>query len=139
MSRPERRRSALAGSSPVAPPPAATEAARAPQQDLTGPAPPSSEPARPVSAARVSSPGTPVAKAREPKKVKAGFYASPTDLDRARAAFNNLPAAVRPRSFSDFLVDAMMAAVEEAERRYNDGEPWPPASAGVIRRGRPWP
>lgn len=76
-------------------------------------------------------------KAPNLQRTKVGFYIDKGDADRARAAFNNLPAGVRPRSWSDFLADAVMAQVNAYEAEYNHGEPWEPLEPGNIATGKP--
>src|SRR5699024_8908392 len=76
-------------------------------------------------------------KAPNIKRTKVGFYIDKADADRARAAFNNLPADVRPRSWSDFLADAVLDKVTTYEAEYNHGEPWEPLEPGNIATGKP--
>lgn len=70
-----------------------------------------------------------------PKKVS--FYTTDEDSDRMRAAWNNLPVGVKPRTFSAFLQEAIMEKVTEAEEKYNGGQPWPSQPAGTIATGPP--
>ncbi len=70
-------------------------------------------------------------------KVKASYYIEDSRLKRARAAYANLPASRRPRSFSDFQAAAVMASVETVEREVNGGEVFPGIAAGTLPTGRP--
>ncbi|WP_139738264.1 hypothetical protein [Actinomyces wuliandei] len=40
-------------------------------------------------------------------------------------------------SFNDWLTAAVATAVTDAERRHNNGNPFPPTPTGVIPAGRP--
>ena len=74
--RPERRRSSLSGTSPIAPPPAATE-----------PAPPAAAPASaPTSQAAAEEIPTGAGKPRSKYPPKASFYQEREDTDRIRGA-----------------------------------------------------
>ena len=71
-------------------------------------------------------------------KPKVGFYAPEDDVRRARGAFiatMSLPG--HPRTFSDFITQALMAEVTRLEEAHNDGHPFPPASTEDTPRGRP--
>jgi len=70
-------------------------------------------------------------------KVKASYYIEDSRLKRARAAYANLPASQRPKSFSDFQAAAVMASVEAVERAINGGEVFPGIEAGTLPTGRP--
>lgn len=70
-------------------------------------------------------------------KVKASFYIEASQLKRARAAYSNLPASRRPRSFSDFQAAAVMASVEAVEQEINGGAVFPGIEAGTLPTGRP--
>ena len=41
------------------------------------------------------------------------------------------------RSLSQFINQAVMAEVERLERKYNNGEPFPPVGARELPQGRP--
>ncbi len=70
-------------------------------------------------------------------KVKASYYIEDSRLKRARAAYANLPANQRPKSFSDFQAAAVMASVEGVERAINGGDAFPGIEAGTLPTGRP--
>lgn len=105
---PERRKSALSGMSPVAPPPV---------QSTPAPAP--------VAA--------PVAKER----TKTSFYQDVEERDRMRAAFVHTSLAEGTSSLSEFISRAVMREVERLEAEHNGGEPWPLGSAHQVPKGRP--
>jgi hypothetical protein len=72
----------------------------------------------------------------EEKKTKVGYYALPSATARAKAAFMNMPAHLRPASWTDFIAAAVMEKTQRIEAEHNDGKPWPTA-AGQVARGRP--
>lgn len=111
MSQPERRRSTLAGQSPVAPP-------------LDAPPEPVQRAAAGKGAAK-----------KYPPKVS--FYQDPEDSRRLRAAYRNNLAHSEDRSLSDFINRVVMAEVERLEELYNDGKPFPGGRAGDVPKGRP--
>lgn len=112
MSRPTPRRSSLAGASPVTPPPTPPAAATT---DATTPATSPSPKPRP----------------------KVSFYQDPNDTARVRAALFYTLHTEGPRTLTDFISHAVMTEVERLERKYNDGQPFPPIGAGELPQGRP--
>lgn len=123
-SRPAPRRSSLAGSNPVTPPPAqdAIEAPPTAEQSEKRPA----RPAEPKPAKR---------KTKYPPKVS--FYQNREDTDRVRGAILNTMASEGARSLSQFIHQAVMAEVERLEVKYNGGRPFPPVGARELPQGRP--
>jgi hypothetical protein len=71
------------------------------------------------------------------EKDKVGVRFRPENINRARAAFLRTIADEGHASLSDFIEHAVMKETRRLERKYNDGEPWPPASAGAAPVGRP--
>jgi len=115
--RPERRRSSLSGTSPIAPPPAAEPA------PATTPAP-ATEPA-------------PAAKPRSKYPPKVSFYQEREDTDRIRGAIMHTIPYEGTRTLSQFLSGAAMKEVERLEAKYNDGKPFPRVGARELPQGRP--
>lgn len=132
MNRPAPRRSSLAGSSPVAPPP--VEAEPAPEE---APALIQAEPA-----AAAPQPGTSTAAAvKTPAKTKyppkVSFYQDPADTDRMRAALLHTMATENYRNLSQFVSEAVMEKVARLEKAYNNGEPFGSVGARELPQGRP--
>ena len=124
MGRPAPRKSSLAGSTPVTPPPAElAPMAAAPQ----APAAPAAE-ERPAAAA-------PEKKSKYPPKVS--FYQDPADTARVRGAILHTQVAEGTRSLSDFINNAVMAEVQRLEAKYNGGRPFPGVGARGLPQGRP--
>lgn len=71
-----------------------------------------------------------------PPQDKITFTMDRADAQRARSTFLRLPYEAKPDTWSDFIADAIVSAVQQLEREYNDGEPYPPVE-GRLRRGRP--
>lgn len=113
MSRPEPRKSSLAGSSPVTPPtPAAAPAAPSPSSATSAKKPPAG---------------------KYPAKVS--FYQDPEDTDRVRGAILYTMTTEGNRNLSQFVQKAVMAEVERLEAKYNNGEPFPPVGARELPQG----
>ena len=76
---------------------------------------------------------------RSGAKTKVGFFLPAEEADRARAALVNTFGTNQegPRTFSELIRRALLAEVERLERQYNNGEEWPPVSAGQVPTGRP--
>ena len=135
--RPERRRSSLSGTSPIAPPPAATEPAPA--------SPPAPEPAPPAAApAAASTPPagaedvpTGAGKPRSKYPPKVSFYQEREDTDRIRGAIMHTIPYEGTSTLSQFLSGAAMKEVERLEAKYNDGKPFPKVGARELPQGRP--
>ncbi len=70
-------------------------------------------------------------------KEKLGFYCRPEDANRARAAYDWTRPMEQHRSLSDFIASALMHEVQRLERKYHDGQPWPPVSPGQLPTGKP--
>ena len=114
--RPTPRKSALAGSSPVAPP--ATSTPETPE-------PTAKPPARSEKRTTKYAP-------------KVSFYQDREDTDRVRGAILHTMHLEGSRTLSEFIHNAVMEKVEELETKYNDGKPFPNAKAGDFPQGRPW-
>jgi|SRR5690625_478854 len=115
--RPAPRKSALAGSSPVAPP--ATSTPETPEPTAAKP------PARSEKRTTKYAP-------------KVSFYQDREDTDRVRGAILHTMHLEGSRTLSEFIHNAVMEKVEELETKYNDGKPFPNAKAGDFPQGRPW-
>ena len=102
-----------------------------PSDPVLGPSAPNPDPAQ--SEPPISQDPPPPVEA----KVKASYYIEASQLKRARAAYSNLPANRRPRSFSDFQAAAVMASVETVEQEINGGVVFPGIEAGTLPTGRP--
>lgn len=124
MSKPEPRKSSLAGTSPFVPPQAPPAATVAPS------APPAAAPTTraPQSAAK---PGG------EKKNPKMNYYVDQDDAGRIRAAFLAGRDRYGWRNLTEFQLDTMMQRVAQLEAEFNDGQPFSPAGAGSVSAGRP--
>lgn len=113
--RPERKRSSLSGSSPIAPPaaPVTAPASRAADTEAV--------PSKP--------------KSKYPPKVS--FYQPKEDSDRIRGAIMHTIPFEGTRTLSQFIAGATMKEVERLEALYNDGKPFPPVGARELPQGRP--
>lgn len=135
--RPAPRRSSLAGSTPVTPPPAAAQPAPA----ATEPAPVVEAPAAVTPPQQATKPAEPAAaparKTKYPPKVS--FYQDPEDTARVRGTILHTMALEggRFRNLSQFIDHAVMAEVERLEAKYNGGQPFPPMAPGELPQGRP--
>jgi hypothetical protein len=70
-------------------------------------------------------------------KEKVGVRFRPENIRRARAAFLRTLADEGHPSLSDFIEAAVMKETRRLEKKYNDGQEWPPAEAGAAPVGRP--
>ena len=123
MGRPAPRKSSLAGSTPVTPPPAE-------------PVPPAPAPQSPAaSAGERPAAAAPGKKSKYPPKVS--FYQDPADTARVRGAILHTQVAEGTRSLSDFINNAVMAEVQRLEAKYNGGRPFPGVGARGLPQGRP--
>ncbi len=132
MSRPERRRSSLHGVSPLDPPaPPSTAAVDRPAT------PPSSNLEQPVDVQEHSHPPASAPpkqpEAKELKKIRVGPYVFPSEAERIRSAYQFGYLQQSQGSFTDFLREALIAAVERLEADYNSGQPWPPTGRGALK------
>lgn len=122
--RPQPKQSSIAGLSPlVAPPapiPSEDETRAALVQEPVTPRPATVQPA----VARSVAPAV-AGKAGEPRYPKVSVYMAPERADRARAAYMHTMTHLGAQSFSSFMGRAVMTYVEELERLYNGGEPFP--------------
>jgi len=137
MTRPAPRKSSLAGSSPITPPPASAPAG----VDATGWTQEQHEdddqvqqtrrlPADERAAAQAPAPR------REPKsRAKVSFYQDPADTDRVRGAILYTMTTEGSRNLSQFIHKAVMAEVERLEAKYNNGQPFPPVGARELPQG----
>lgn len=163
--RPAPRRSSLAGSNPIAPPvaepPSASTPHPVPSIETSAPGEPSTrteedsepQPAKepqPDHAYTSSTPvlETPAPTATDPRASagaatsskyapKVSFYQDRKDTDRVRGAILHTMVSEGPRSLSQFIHQAVMAEVERLEKKYNNGEPFPPVGARELPQGRP--
>lgn len=120
--KPQRRRSALASMSPVAPASEEQEATPAPT-----PAP------APQGTASASDEET---KKKWPKKES--FYRSPELAMRMRSAFlHTMTTEDGQASLSAFIASAVQEKVERLEAKHNDGQPWPAVEPNQIPKGPP--
>lgn len=136
--RPERRKSSLSGSSPVAPP-------QNPEPERTRteePSPPATTPRQEPEVQATAAPSAPAAKA--PKsggerkyRPKVSFYQDPEDTDRVRGAILHTMTTEGHRNLSQFIHHAVMAEVERLEQKYNGGKPFPGVGARDLPQGRP--
>lgn len=133
--RPERRRSSLSGTSPIAPPSTAESTpAPAPPAPDPDPAPPA---AAPVPASTVEEALGAAAKPRSKYPPKVSFYQQREDTDRIRGAIMHTIPYEGTRTLSQFLSGAAMKEVERLEVKYNDGKPFPRVGARELPQGRP--
>lgn len=115
MTRPQPRRSTLSAVHPAAPPPAHDAAAglQAPVRSRTS-----------------------VKTTTDRQKITA--YVPADTAAQARAAIRHVPVAVHGyRNVSELVADALARLVQDLQDKHNDGQPWPPAEAGDVPRGRP--
>jgi len=130
--RPERRRSSLSGTSPIAPPPAVEPA------PASTPAPPAAAPASaPTPPATAEEIPTGAGKPRSKYPPKVSFYQEREDTDRIRGAIMHTIPYEGTRTLSQFLSGAAMKEVERLEAKYNDGKPFPRVGARELPQGRP--
>lgn len=117
--KPERRKSALSGMSPVAPPPA---------EQASSPAP----------APGAQAQGATSAEGKKPWPKKESFYRSPELAGRLRSAYlNTMATEDGETSLSAFIARAVEERVEQLEQKYNGGKQWPPVGANQIPKGPP--
>lgn len=128
MNRPAARRSSLAGTSALTPPPL-VQAAVAPAIE---------EPTQ-VTAVAPSAAPAPVT-ADEPKKAgskRMNYYADDETAGRIRTAYLVGRSTHGWRSLTEFQLDTIMKRVEELEQEFNGGVPFQPSGAGSVSAGRP--
>ncbi|SUH71958.1 Uncharacterised protein [Nocardia africana] len=82
--------------------------------------------------------GMPTQKQAEDKKPsvnkgRIGAYMTPEEASRVRAAYQNGWLQDNSGSFSDFLKSVIIEAVDKLEREKNNGNEWPPVTAGAVR------
>lgn len=63
-------------------------------------------------------------------------YFTDEEAEQVRAAFLAAGHLEGDASVSDFIVRATMREVKRLQRKHNQGRPWDPAPAGVLRRGQ---
>lgn len=63
-------------------------------------------------------------------------YFTAADADQVRAAYIHAGTDAGYRSISELIEAAVLREVKRLQRRYNDGQPWPPEPAGAARPGR---
>ena len=132
--RPERRRSSLSGTSPIAPPPAAEPAPVSPPAPEPQPAAPA---AAPAPAAPVDEIPAAAAKPRSKYPPKVSFYQEREDTDRIRGAIMHTIPYEGTRTLSQFLSGAAMKEAERLEAQYNGGKPFPRVGARELPQARP--
>lgn len=116
MSRPQPRRSTLSAVHPAAPPPAHDAAPAVTQTPVRS--------------------RTSVKTTTDRQKITA--YVPADTAAQARAAIRHVPVAVHGyRNVSELVADALARLVQDLQDKHNDGQPWPPAEAGDVPRGRP--
>ena len=130
MSRPERRKSSLAGTSPLTPPPVAP----APE---AAPAAPAAEVAPRRPAARIAPSTSGGGEPGKPTRTKMNYYASTNQDGRIRAAFYAGRDRYGWRNMTDMQLQGVMGLVEELEKQLNGGEEFEPMPPGTGPVGRP--
>ncbi|WP_182348735.1 ParB family protein [Tomitella gaofuii] len=130
MTRPKPRPSRLAGTGAITPPPGEAQ----PAADTSTPATPTVSAASEAPARKAARGGSAAG-----KRNKIAIYMDEDDVNRARAAYaeTTTPSREGPKSFSAFIVEAVLKETERLERKYNGGEQWPPVEAWQIPQGRP--
>lgn len=111
-SRPERRKSQLAGTSPVQPA-TVTPIAAVPET-----APPAPAPRRNAGWSQIS------------------IRLRPEDADRLRGAVEATRSPHTYRSLAEFVTQLVMDEVSRLEREHNGGNPWTGVTAGDLAPGR---
>lgn len=129
--RPERRKSSLAGSSPLTPPPAAVPAAEVSAAPYVAPV---VDVAQQLTAAPIQNGGE---AAPKPKRTKMNYYASTDQDGRIRAAYYAGRDRYGWRSMTDMQLAAVMDRVVELEREFNGGQEFEPMPPGTGPVGRP--
>lgn len=123
MNRPAPRKSSLAGTSPLTPPPAPEPA----PADTNVPT---------VVQAKTTSGGVAPQRSGE-KYPRLNYYVPDVETaGRIRAAFIAGRTRYGWRTFSDMQAAAVLAVVEQLEREINDGQPFEPTAAGAVPPGR---
>lgn len=128
MNRPAPRKSSLAGTSALTPPPStiAAPVAAAPTQ----PAAPSQ------SAAPASRPAS--STSEKPSARRMNYYVDSTEQSgRIRTAYLVGRARHGWRSLTEFQLETIMERVVALEAELNNGQPFEPSSAGSVPAGRP--
>ena len=123
MTRPQARRSSLAGLSAVAP-------ANNPSNTTK-----TSNPGNTSNTGETSKKGVPAVRSSTTEKITVNMAA---DLAcRARGAYRATGHLTGTRSFSQWVADAIQAKLEAEERTYNAGQPFAEVGAGVLPTGAP--
>jgi len=127
MNRAAPRKSSLAGTSALTPPPVA---------------PPQPEPAttpEPVSVPVVKAAAVAPAPSasRETGTGRMAYYVDKDTSGRIRTAFLAGRSRYGWRSLTDFQLETVMKRVEELEKEFNGGQPFAPSAAGTVAVGRP--
>jgi len=159
MSRPEPRKSSLAGSNPISPPnslettvipepiqPPAPAIPIAEETPVSTAAPAANKPRKastPQAESRTdeattpatTTPAVPSAPRAHPHKVT--FYQEADVTARVRGTLLHTQIAEGTRSLSQFINEAVMKRVEELEQQYNGGEPFPSIGSRQLPAGRP--
>lgn len=127
MNRAAPRKSSLAGTSALTPPPVA-----APQPEPAKTPEPASVPA--VTAAAVA-PTAPAS--RKTGTGRMAYYVDEDTSGRIRTAFLAGRTRYGWRSLTDFQLETVMKRVKELEGEFNGGQPFAPSAAGTVAVGRP--
>lgn len=128
MSRPAARRSSLAGTSALTPPPI-VQAAMPPAIEETVQVPVVAPEATHV-------PVTPEG-AKKAGSKRMNYYADDETAGRIRTAYLVGRSAHGWRSLTEFQLDTIMERVKELEQEFNGGAPFLPSGAGSVSAGRP--
>lgn len=70
-------------------------------------------------------------------KVKVAVWMDPEDAAQVRGTFLGTQDETGHSSVGALMVAAVLNEVERLEKRYNGGEPYPPAPPGTVPTGRP--
>src|SRR3954454_5153590 len=70
-------------------------------------------------------------------KEKVGIWMDPEDVAQVRGTFLGTQDETGHPSVGALMVAAVLNEVERLEKRYNGGEPYPPAPPGAVPTGRP--
>lgn len=136
MSRPERRKSALAQQSPIqtqepSPPPTVEQAPPSPK-----PAPSASPQPQQVDRTRPT-PTPPVTKgkatAASGRRVRVGPYVAEDEAARIRAAYQFGYLRTSTGSFTDFLAETILDRVRQLENEHNGGVPFAGIPKGITK------
>lgn len=140
--RPAPRTSTLAGRNPITPLTAARPDEATATSAEPAPRPEGAEPRTPTTKKPRSTTPRPAKTgasddARPSTPTRMGVHMTQAQAQRFRGAYAATIAEHGGRSLSDFAIIAIERYVSDLEKKYNNGEPFPPRDAGDIRQGRP--